>query len=161
MSRPAHLNPALILLVPPAAAGTLARYGLSTAIPAPGGWPVSTLVENLVGSFLLGLLLEALVRAGDETPRRRMIRLGAGTGVLGGFTTFSTFALEVEHLLATGASGLALGYFAASLIGGFLACLAGVTLAAGHHRRRTRPVPIDPNQDPDPASVRPRDGERS
>jgi fluoride exporter len=160
VSRPAHLNPALILLVAAGGtAGTLARYALSTAIPIQGGWPVSTLVENLVGSFLLGLLLEALVRAGDETPRRRLVRLGAGTGVLGGFTTFSTFALEVEHLLAIGAPGTALGYFAASLIGGFLACLAGVTLAAGHHRRRTRPVPIDPNQDP--ASIRPRGGERS
>jgi CrcB protein len=160
VSRPAHLNPALILLVAAGGAvGTLARYALTTAIPAPGGWPVPTLGENLIGSFLLGLLLETLIRAGDETPRRRLIRLGAGTGVLGGFTTFSTFALEVEHLLASGAPGTALGYFAASLVGGFLTCLAGITLAAGHHRRRTEPVPIDPNQDP--ASVRPGDGERS
>ena len=159
MSRPAHVDPALILLVASGrAVGTLARCGMSAVIPTPGGWPVPTLVENLIGSFLLGLLLESLARAGDETPRRRLVRLGAGTGVLGGFTTFSTFALEVEHLLTGGAPGTALGYFAASLVGGFLTCLAGITLAAGHRRRSTRPA--SRGSDQDPAAVPPRDGER-
>ncbi|WP_291377767.1 CrcB family protein [Demequina sp.] len=137
MSRTPHLHPGLIVLVAlGGAVGTLARWALTENLPSRGGWPVATLVENLVGAFLLGLLLEALVRSGDETPGRRMLRLGLGTGVLGGFTTFSAFALEVERLLATGAGGVAIGYFAASLVGGFVTCLAGVILASRHHRWR-------------------------
>ena len=147
MSRPPYRNPALVLLVAAGgAAGTLARYGLAAAIPAWAGWPLATLVENLTGALLLGVLLEALVRAGVETPRMRVVRLGAGVGLLGGFTTFSTFALEVQHLLGGGAVAVALGYFAVSLLGGFLVCLAGVTLAARHHRWRSERVPVDPNQ---------------
>jgi len=128
------------------AAGTLARWALTTALPPQHGWPLATLTENLLGAFLLGLLLEALVRAGEESPRRRMIRLGLGTGVLGGFTTFSTFALEVEKLLTTGSATQAISYFAISIIGGFLTCLAGVALASQHHRWRTRSLPTDPDQ---------------
>jgi CrcB protein len=128
------------------ATGTLARWAMTTTTPANHGWPIATLTENLVGAFLLGLLLETLVRAGDETPPRRMIRLGLGTGVLGGFTTFSTFALEVERLLFSGEGGQAIGYFAISLIGGFLTCLLGVIVASRHHRWRTRRLPVDPDQ---------------
>ncbi len=137
MSRTPHLHPGMIVLVAVGGAvGTLARWALTSNLPAQHGWPIATLVENLVGAFLLGLLLEALVRAGDETPGRRLLRLGLGTGVLGGFTTFSTFALEVERLLAAGDGGVAIGYFAVSLVGGFATCLAGVMLASRHHRWR-------------------------
>ena len=67
------------------AVGTLARYGLSHAVPDTGGVPVATLVENVVGAFLLGLLLEALARSGPDVGRRRLARLGLGTGLLGAF----------------------------------------------------------------------------
>ncbi|MFN3339410.1 MAG: fluoride efflux transporter CrcB [Dietzia sp.] len=153
MSRSLHLHPGMIALVAlGGAAGTLARWAMTTTMPAHHGWPIATLTENLVGAFLLGLLLETLVRAGDETSPRRMIRLGLGTGALGGFTTFSTFALEVEKLLTSGEGGQAIGYFAISLIGGFLTCLIGVVLASRHHQWRTRRLPIDPDQRvvPDP-----------
>jgi CrcB protein len=100
---------------------------------------VATLLENVVGAFLLGALLEALVRRGDETPGVRRVRLGVGTGFLGGFTTFSSLAIEAERLLADGAVGTAVGYVSVSLVLGFLACLAGVGLAAARHRRRTAP----------------------
>ncbi|EYT62040.1 CrcB [Dietzia sp. UCD-THP] len=147
MSRPPHLHPGLIALVAlGGAAGTLARWGMTTSIPHPHGWPVSTLAENLIGAFLLGLLLEALVRAGDETRPRRMIRLGLCTGALGGFTTFSTFALEVERLLTSGHVGQAIGYFSVSLLGGFLTCVLGVIVASRHHQWRMRRLPLDPDQ---------------
>ncbi len=142
MSRPHHLHYGLVLLV--ALGGTLGtggRHLLSSTVAAgDGGWPVATLVENLLGAFLLGLLLEALVRRGSETSRARLLRLGLGTGVLGGFTTFSALAVELERLLADGAWAVAAGYAVASLVGGVLACLLGVVLAARHHRwRHERP----------------------
>lgn len=104
------------------AAGCVARYGLTTVVPTPLG---STLLVNLVGAFALGLLLEGLARGGD----RPLLRLGAGTGFLGAFTTYSTFAVEIDLLARDGAAVLAVGYAAVSLVGGVLAVFAGVALA--------------------------------
>ena len=132
---PVHLHPGLVLVViTGGTVGTLARYGLSTVLPAPGGWPLPTLVINLVGAFLLGVLLEALVRRGPDAGRLRMIRLLAGTGFMGAFTTYSAFALETTALLETGRTTDAVVYVAATLLGGALATLAGIRSAAGHHR---------------------------
>ena len=118
MSRP-HADPRLVASVAAGGAlGSLARYGLSHALPSVGGWPVATLTENLLGAFLLGLLLETLGRAGAETPRRRWLRLTLGTGVLGGFTTYSALALETHGLLAEGRAGMALGYALLTVLGG-------------------------------------------
>ena len=130
MTRPHHTDPLLVASVAAGGAlGSLARYGLSHAVPARAGWPVGTLAENLVGALLLGLLLQGLLRRGHETPRRRWARLTLGTGVLGGFTTYSAFALELHGLLAAGRLGLAVGYALVSVVGGTLACFAGVALA--------------------------------
>lgn len=156
MSRSLHLHPGMVALVAlGGAAGTLARWGMTTSFPAHHAWPISTLAENLIGAFLLGLLLETLVRAGDEIPSRRMVRLGLGTGALGGFTTFSTFALEVERLLSSGDGGHAIGYFTVSLIGGFLTCLLGVIVASRHHQWRASRLPVDPDQSVITDSTRP------
>jgi CrcB protein len=110
---------------------------------------VATLVANLAGSLLLGALLEALARAGasgPETPRRRLLRLGLGTGLLGGFTTFSSLAVELERMLADGATALAATYAGTSAAGGLLAAVLGVALAARHHRWRADRLPRDPDQ---------------
>lgn len=138
MSRPVHRRPGLIALVGVGGAvGTAARYGVSQALASSGGWPTATFVENLLGAFLLGVLLEALVRRGPETPRGQRLRLALGTGVLGGFTTFSSLALEMERLVADGRGALAVAYGLVSVVLGFVLCFAGVALAARHHRRRT------------------------
>ena len=135
MSRPPHRRLLLVLAVGLGGAlGTAARHGLSVLLPAVAGWPVATLTANVLGAFLLGMLLEALLVRGKETPRGMLLRLGAGTGALGGFTTFSSLALEAERLLSGGAAGQALAYVAISLGAGFLACLAGVLLAARGRR---------------------------
>ncbi len=131
MSRPAHQRPGLIALVClGGAAGTAARFGLATAVPASGLWPTSTFVANLLGAFLLGVLLEALVGRGPETPGARRVRLALGTGALGGFTTFSALAIEVERLAAQGEWGLALAYGLVSVAGGFVCALVGVRVGA-------------------------------
>ncbi len=129
-SRP-YLAPGLVLLVAVGGAlGTAGRAALAQALEPRDGWPWGTLLANVLGAFLLGLLLEALVRRGPETTRVRRARLGLGTGVLGGFTTYSTFAVELERALADARVGLALGYAATTLTLGLLACVAGVLLGA-------------------------------
>ncbi|WP_275002187.1 fluoride efflux transporter FluC [Promicromonospora iranensis] len=109
---------------------------LDGAVPALLLFPVGTFVVNLVGSFALGYLLESLSRRGRETVRRRKVRLGIGTGVLGGFTTYSALALETQHLLTQGVAGLALLYVVLTLVGGTAACLGGIAIAARADRRR-------------------------
>jgi len=144
--RPHHLNPLLLLVVAIGGGlGTCARYGLTKILLPEHGLPVATLTANVVGAFLLGVLLELLVRAGRETRGRRLLRLGVGTGFMGGFTTFSSLALEVERLLQDGRAGLALAYGVGSVVVGFVVCLAGVLLAARHHRRLAVLLPRDPD----------------
>lgn len=136
--RPVHLHPGFVLVVITGGIfGALARFGLSAVLPAPGGWPLPTLIINLAGAFLLGVLLEALVRRGPDTGRLRVIRLLAGTGFMGAFTTYSTLALESNALLGSGRTTDALLYVAASLLGGAVATVAGIRVAAGHHTRMT------------------------
>lgn len=138
MSRAHHLDPLLVGVVAVGGAvGTLARYGVIHVLhPASDGLPVATLTENLLGAFLLGLLLEALLRGGPENGRRRVLRLGLGTGVLGGFTTYSSLALEVRTLAADGHAGLAAAYGLGSVALGLVTCLLGVLLGTRLGRRR-------------------------
>jgi CrcB protein len=140
-----YLRPTFVLAVAAGGmVGTLARATLTGAEGQVGGWPVGTLTENVVGSFLLGLLLEALLRRATESRRTRVVRLGLGTGMLGGFTTFSSLALELERLLAGGSWGIAAGYATATLVLGLSACLGGVALgarlASGHRGRPAAPT---------------------
>ncbi|WP_445154170.1 fluoride efflux transporter FluC [Arthrobacter sp. Hor0625] len=139
VQRPLHLHPGFVLVVVcGGVAGALARYGLGTVLPSPGGWPLPTFVVNLAGAFLLGALLEALVRRGPDGGRLRVIRLLAGTGFMGAFTTYSSLALETTTLLGAGRAGDALGYVAATVVGGALATVAGIRAAAGQHDRQAR-----------------------
>jgi CrcB protein len=136
--RPVHLHPGFVVVViAGGTVGALARYGLSSVLPSPGGWPLPTLVINVAGALLLGILLEALVRRGPDAGRLRVIRLLAGTGFMGAFTTYSTLALETNTMLGTGRTAEALGYVAATLLGGAIATVAGIRAAAGHHTRMT------------------------
>jgi fluoride exporter len=133
------------------ACGSVARYLLGSwvttllAIPwylFPGAgpglqtFPIGTLVVNIVGALALGYLLEALARRGRETVQRRKIRIGIGTGVIGGFTTYSTLALETQQMLTVGLPWLALLYVVLTLAGGTAACLGGIAIAARAARRR-------------------------
>lgn len=93
---------------------------------------------NVLGAFLLGLLLEGLARLGADAGARRIARLALGTGFLGAFTTYSTFALGTVALLADREAALALGYVVATIGGGLTSSMVGIWLAAAHHARRAR-----------------------
>lgn len=131
MTRPAVGSlPILGLILAGGAVGSTVRYLLETAFPpAAGHWPWTTFAINLTGAFLLGFLVFALARRGEDSGSRRRLRLVLGTGVLGGFTTYSTFALEVHGLLGGGHLWTGLGYAAGSVLAGVAAAAAGATLA--------------------------------
>ncbi|MET1051197.1 MAG: CrcB family protein [Mycetocola sp.] len=137
--RPPHLRPTLIgLVILGGAFGTASREALSLSIAPVGSFPLAIFLINVAGSFALGLLLEGLVRTGADIGRRRTIRLFAGTGFLGGFTTYSALATDTDLLLRGGDVSTGLLYAVATLLLGLLAAWAGIVVAASAHRRRTR-----------------------
>ena len=130
--------PLLGLVALGATLGTLLRVVIEGAFPfAPGSWPWSTFVINIVGSFLLGSLVEALARRGEDVGRRRALRLGLGTGVLGGFTTYSTFVMEVVALEGLSGMGPSAGYALVSIALGIAAAGAGIALVGRLARPQT------------------------
>lgn len=136
-ARPVHLRVSYLALVAVGGTiGTAAREALSLAFPPVAGVPVSIFGINIVGAFLLGVLLEALVRRGPDKGRRRTMRLLLGTGGLGGFTTYSALATDTALLFSAHASGLAALYAIATVLVGALATWAGLAVATTHHRRR-------------------------
>ncbi|WIB76255.1 CrcB family protein [Curtobacterium sp. MCPF17_002] len=136
--RPPHLRWSLLGLVAlGGAVGTGIRAALAGAFPAHDGISWVILAINVVGAFCLGLLLEALAHRGPDVGRRRGVRLLVGTGVLGGFTTYSTLADDTARLLDVGRWGAGSGYALLSVVLGLLAVVAGTWLAA---RLRPRPA---------------------
>ncbi len=113
-----------------ATVGTLLRASIELAFPhGAGEWPWATFWINIVGSLILGALLEALALAGPDSGWRRVVRLGAGTGVLGGFTTYSTYVLEIDTLARSGYAALGATYALVSIVLGVAASGLGVWLS--------------------------------
>lgn len=110
------------------AIGAAMRHGLLVAFPAyESAFPFVTLVENVTGAFLLGVVLTALLRSPGFAARWRPF---LATGVLGSFTTFSTVSLQVVELVRDGGVGLAAGYVGASIGAGLFGAAVGVVLGA-------------------------------
>ncbi|WP_367049451.1 fluoride efflux transporter CrcB [Streptomyces sp. Je 1-332] len=111
------------------AIGASARYGASLIWPtAPGTFPTTMLLVNVIGCAVMGVFMVILTEA--RTPHR-LLRPFFGTGVLGGFTTFSTYAVDIERLVQSGHAGTGLAYLGLTL----LAALAAVWSAAWATRR--------------------------
>ncbi|WP_156255766.1 fluoride efflux transporter CrcB [Sandarakinorhabdus oryzae] len=122
--------PHLLLVALGGALGSMLRYGVGRwAIVMMGpGFPFGTFAVNILGGLLMGLLAGWLARTsqgGEE------LRLLLGVGVLGGFTTFSAFSLEVYNMITRAEIALAAAYSVSSVAGSVLAVLAGVWLMRG------------------------------
>ena len=111
--------------------GALARYGMSLLLPSePDGFPWATFTTNLTGCFLMGVLMVLIT---DVWSAHRLLRPFLGVGFLGGYTTFSTYAVEFRALLRPGAAGTAFAY----LVGTPVAALVAVLIAVALARRAT------------------------
>jgi CrcB protein len=135
----APLGPAaqLALVAVGGVAGTLLRAGLASgSSPWAGAQPWSTLAINVVGSLLLAMLLATIH---ERYPRARVARPLLGTGFCGGFTTFSTFAVDFAAYAHDGRPQLAAGYLLGSVFGSLVAAVIGVVLVRAVLRLSQRP----------------------
>ncbi|HEY4602139.1 MAG TPA: fluoride efflux transporter CrcB [Cerasibacillus sp.] len=105
--------------------GTLLRYTISLFISTSSGFPLATFLINISGCFILSFLLTYFGTKWDKPP---LFMTAISVGVIGSFTTFSTFAVEVVHLLQTNYF-LAILYCFCSLIGGILLSYSGYYVA--------------------------------
>jgi CrcB protein len=111
------------------ALGTLARYGVVRNLPtATLRFPWPTLSVNVAGSFLVGVIVTLVV---ERWPPTRFVRPFAAIGFCGGFTTFSTMAVEAVQRGQHGLVGLAAAYLVVSLVSGLVAAGLGITLVRG------------------------------
>ena len=114
--------------------GTASRFVINRAVPQPGHLPLATLLINVVGALLLGLLLARLAALGPDRGRRRVVRLAVGTGFFGGFTTYSALAVDTVAVSVSGRPGWGIAYALVTVLLGVAA--AGLGLAAGGRRGR-------------------------
>lgn len=112
------------------AVGAVARWWLATPV-ATGAFPLTTFLVNVAGAGLLGYLVGRVPVRG---PRSEAVRLTLGTGVLGGFTTFSTYAVQVARAVPHHA-GTAVAYAVLSVVAGIVAAVTGLALGAAAESR--------------------------
>ncbi len=114
------------------AIGAACRYQLGRAIThvtgAGANFPWATLAANVLGCLAMGALFGWLARDGGAG---ETLRLLLGVGLLGGFTTFSAFSLEMLQLIQRGSAGLAITYAGISVIAGLAALYAGLLIMRG------------------------------
>ena len=116
----------LLVVAAGGALGAAGRFGAAKALPsAPDEFPWSTFLVNATGCLLLGLLM---VCALDVWPTSRYLRPFLGIGLLGGFTTFSTYALETRNLVAEHQQQLAGVYLVGSVAAGLTAVWLGIAV---------------------------------
>ncbi|MEU6091835.1 CrcB family protein [Streptomyces sp. NPDC047085] len=120
--------PVVAVVAAGGALGATARYALLLAWPTPPGhFPWPTFWTNVIGCAVIGVFMVLIT---DVWAAHRLMRPFFGTGVLGGFTTFSTYAVDIRRLIGVGHAGTGLLYLAATL----LAALAAVWLASAAAR---------------------------
>jgi CrcB protein len=115
------------------AAGSLARYGLGVAFPAGHrGFPWATFAVNVSGALLIGVLMVLVIDVFETHP---LVRPFLGVGVLGGFTTFSTYAVDIQRLVNAHAAGIGLAYLVGTLLAALAAVYVGLTATRAVVRR--------------------------
>jgi CrcB protein len=126
---PGRQGPVVAVVALGGALGACARYWASLIwTTPPGGFPWTTLLVNVVGCAVIGVFMAVI---SEVRSVHRLVRPFFGTGVLGGFTTFSTYAVDIQHLVDGGRVRTGLVYLAATL----LAALAAVGLGVALTRR--------------------------
>ncbi|MFJ9820743.1 CrcB family protein [Streptomyces sp. NPDC101151] len=122
-------TPVVAVVAVGGALGATARYAFALAWPTPpGGFPWATFWTNVIGCAVIGVFMVLIT---DVWGAHRLVRPFFGTGVLGGFTTFSTYAVDIQRLVDGGHPRTGLAYLAATLF----AALAAVWLASAAARR--------------------------
>ncbi|GII33920.1 fluoride efflux transporter CrcB [Planotetraspora mira] len=122
-------GPVVAVVAAGGAIGACARYGASLLWPPlPGAFPWTTLLVNLTGCAVIGVFMVVIT---ELWAAHRLVRPFFGTGILGGYTTFSTYAVDIQRLVASGHAGTGLAYLALTL----LTALAAVWAAARMTRR--------------------------
>lgn len=118
--------PVLAVIAAGGALGALARHGVQAALPdAPGGFPWATFLVNVSGCLLMGVLMVVIT---EVRTAHRLVRPFLGVGMLGGYTTFSTYVVDAQRTVAAGAPVTALAYLGATLVAALLAVAAGMWL---------------------------------
>ena len=122
----AELRPLVLAAIAAGGAlGALARYGITLAVPA-RTFPWAIFSVNVSGCLLIGALM---VLVTHRFPEAKLLRPFAGVGFLGGFTTFSTYVLDIRNTVAAGHPAVAVLYLAGTLMAALLAVRAGMALA--------------------------------
>ena len=117
----------LFLVMAGGALGSGLRYGMSIALPTlPSSFPTATILVNIVGTFILGFVAGTTGTLLDMSPATRLL---LGTGLCGGFTTYSAFAVETTLLIEQGNLLLAGTYVITSLVACGIAAWAGMALS--------------------------------
>ncbi|WHU02681.1 MULTISPECIES: fluoride efflux transporter CrcB [unclassified Sphingomonas] len=119
--------PPILLVMLGGAFGSAARYltGKLTLGWFGPDYPWGTLAVNLIGGFLMGMLAGTLAKIGQGGEQWRLL---IGVGLLGGYTTFSAFTLDLMNMIERGDYGMGLGYILASVVGSALALFAGLSI---------------------------------
>lgn len=117
----------ILIVAAGGAVGSVTRHLVGTASLRlfGSGFPVGTMVVNIVGSFLMGVFIELLAQRFSASEQLRLL---VATGFLGGFTTFSAFSLDFITLWQRGETVAALAYAAVSVIVSLLALAGGLAL---------------------------------
>lgn len=128
--RPTWQRPGLLAAVATGGVlGACGRYEVGLALPTRhGSFPVATFIVNISGSFVLGVLLTLMI---ERWRPNEYVRPFVATGIIGAYTTWSTFVAEADTLVKNGHIAMAVGYVAASLSAGLLALYAGILLGRG------------------------------
>ena len=124
---PALSLPMILSIACGGAIGAVLRYLAVTGVGHwfGSGFPLGTMVVNIVGSFILGALVEVMALVWSPSPELRSLIV---VGILGAFTTFSTFSLDAYSLITRGDYGLAALYVIGSVVLGLAAFVAGLLI---------------------------------
>ncbi|MGI5192288.1 fluoride efflux transporter CrcB [Streptomyces sp. CA-288835] len=120
-------GPIVAVVAAGGAVGATARYGASLIWPTQtGAFPWTTFLVNVIGCAVIGVFMVVI---SDVWAAHRLVRPFFGTGVLGGFTTFSTYAVDIQKLVDEGRPRTGLAYLAATLVAALVAVWLAVTAA--------------------------------